>query len=60
MRPIFDAHCHIIDRAYPLIANNGYVPEFFSADDYLTRVTPLGVVGGAVVSGSFRAMTKAT
>ena len=54
MPPIFDAHCHIIDSAYPLIANNGYVPEFFSADDYLTRVTPLGVVGGAVVSGSFQ------
>ena len=54
MPPIFDAHCHIIDSAYPLIANNGYVPEFFSADDYLARVTPLGVVGGAVVSGSFQ------
>ena len=54
MRPIFDAHCHIIDSAYPLIANNGYVPGFFSADDYLARVTPLGVVGGAVVSGSFQ------
>ncbi|MEJ3590481.1 MULTISPECIES: amidohydrolase family protein [Pseudomonas] len=54
MRPIFDAHCHIIDSAYPLIPNNGYVPEFFSVDDYLARATPLGIVGGAVVSGSFQ------
>ena len=54
MPPIFDAHCHIIDRTYPLIPNNGYVPDFFSADDYLARVTPLGIVGGAVVSGSFQ------
>ena len=54
MRPIFDAHCHIIDSAYPLIPNNGYLPGFFSADDYLARATPLGIVGGAVVSGSFQ------
>ena len=54
MPPIFDAHCHIIDSAYPLIANEGYVPDFFSVDDYLARATPLGIVGGAVVSGSFQ------
>ena len=54
MPPIFDAHCHIIDRAYPLIPNNGFVPGFFSADDYLSRTEPLGIVGGAVVSGSFQ------
>lgn len=54
MRQRFDAHCHIIDPAYPLIPNNGYVPEFFSVDDYLARSQPLGIVGGAVVSGSFQ------
>ena len=54
MRPIFDAHCHIIDSAYPLIPNNGYMPEFFSVDDYQERTRPLGIVGGAVVSGSFQ------
>lgn len=54
MRPRFDAHCHIIDPAYPLIPNNGYVPGFFSVDDYLARTQPLGIVGGAVVSGSFQ------
>lgn len=54
MRQLFDAHCHIIDKAYPLIPNNGYVPDFFSVDDYLARTRELGVVGGAVVSGSFQ------
>jgi len=54
MRQLFDAHCHIIDKAYPLIPNNGYVPDFFSVDDYLARTHDLGVVGGAVVSGSFQ------
>ena len=54
MRQLFDAHCHIIDKAYPLIPNNGYVPDFFSVDDYLARTRDLGVVGGAVVSGSFQ------
>ncbi|MFP3515403.1 amidohydrolase family protein [Pseudomonas sp. SIMBA_077] len=54
MRQLFDAHCHIIDKAYPLIANNGYLPDFFSVDDYLARTEALGVAGGAVVSGSFQ------
>lgn len=54
MRPIFDAHCHIIDSAYPLIPNNGYTPEFFSVDDYQKRTHALGIIGGAVVSGSFQ------
>ena len=53
MPAIFDAHCHIIDSAFPLIENNGYVPDFFGVDQYLARVSPLGIIGGAVVSGSF-------
>lgn len=51
---IFDAHLHIIDPAYPLIENQGYLPELFSVQDYLKRVRPLGIQAGAVVSGSFQ------
>ncbi len=51
---IFDAHLHIIDAAYPLIANNGYLPESFGVKDYKARAEPLGVTSGAVVSGSFQ------
>ncbi|KPB50543.1 Uncharacterized protein ALO57_02746 [Pseudomonas coronafaciens pv. oryzae] len=51
---IFDAHCHIIDPRFPLIANNGYLPDSFGVSDYLASVKPLGVQGGAVVSGSFQ------
>ncbi|WP_346654706.1 amidohydrolase family protein, partial [Pseudomonas viridiflava] len=54
MPAIFDAHCHIIDPAYPLQANNGFLPEPFRVSDYLAQVEPLGVRGGAVVSGSFQ------
>lgn len=54
MPAIFDAHCHIIDPAYPLIANNGFVPTFFGVDEYQAQARPLGIVGGAVVSGSFQ------
>ncbi|MFJ4145688.1 amidohydrolase family protein [Pseudomonas sp. NPDC089734] len=54
MQPIFDAHCHIIDPNFPLTANNGYLPEPFGVTDYLAAVSPLGVTGGAVVSGSFQ------
>ncbi|MCD5992609.1 amidohydrolase family protein [Pseudomonas sp. CDFA 602] len=54
MPRIFDAHCHIIDPHFPLQANNGFLPEPFGVEDYLAVVEPLGVVGGAVVSGSFQ------
>lgn len=51
---LFDAHLHIIDPRFPLVANQGYVPDAFTVEDYLERVSSLGVRGGAVVSGSFQ------
>ena len=51
---VFDAHLHIIDHQFPLQQNNGYLPPPFTVADYRSRVTNLGVVGGAVVSGSFQ------
>lgn len=51
---VFDAHFHIVDPAYPLIPNNGYLPDAFTADDYLQRTRHLGITGGTVVSGSFQ------
>jgi predicted TIM-barrel fold metal-dependent hydrolase len=51
---IFDAHLHIIDPAFPLQPNQGYVPPPFTGDDYLAVARPLGITGGAVVSGSFQ------
>lgn len=52
---IFDAHLHVIDPRFPLVANGGYLPAPFTAEDYLKRTGSLGVSGGAVVSGSFQA-----
>jgi predicted TIM-barrel fold metal-dependent hydrolase len=54
-RRLFDSHCHIIDHRFPIVANQGYTPPEFALADYLAKATPLGVVGGAVVSGSFQA-----
>lgn len=51
---LFDAHLHIIDPRFPLSANQGYLPPTFDVADYLDLVRPLGVAGGAVVSGSFQ------
>ena len=51
---MIDAHLHIIDPRFPLTPNQGYLPPAFTVADYLERVRPLGVVGGAVVSGSFQ------
>src|ERR1051325_9264341 len=54
-RRLFDSHCHIIDHRFPIVANQGYTPPNFPLADYLAQVKPLGVVAGAVVSGSFQA-----
>jgi predicted TIM-barrel fold metal-dependent hydrolase len=54
-RRLFDSHCHIIDHRFPIVANQGYTPPNFPLEDYLAKTKPLGVVAGAVVSGSFQA-----
>lgn len=54
-RKLFDSHCHIIDQRFPIVPNQGYTPPNFPLEDYLARVKPLGVVAGAIVSGSFQA-----
>jgi len=50
----FDAHFHIIDKRFPLIANNGYLPENFSCENYLDKTKDTELIGGTVVSGSFQ------
>ena len=50
--PLFDAHLHIIDPRFPLIPNNGFLPEAFTYHDYLTRMVNYNLCGGAIVSGS--------
>ncbi|MEO6942074.1 MAG: amidohydrolase family protein [Terrimesophilobacter sp.] len=52
--PVFDSHFHIIDNRFPLVSNGGYVPDEFTALDYLGRAAELGITGGVVVSGSFQ------
>lgn len=54
--PVFDAHFHVIDRRFPLVPNNGYLPDDFNARDYLARMRGYRLVGGAVVAGSFQGM----
>jgi predicted TIM-barrel fold metal-dependent hydrolase len=56
---LFDAHLHIIDPRFPLVPSQGWLPDPFTVDDYRTRVADLGVVGGAVVSGSFQGFDQA-
>lgn len=51
---IFDAHLHIIDNRFPLVANHGYLPDAFTCDDYIDRMKSYNLAGGAVVSGSFQ------
>jgi len=56
--PVFDSHFHIIDQRFPLVPNDGYLPEDFTCADYLARTGNLKLAGGAVVSGSFQALDQ--
>lgn len=51
---IFDSHLHIVDPAFALRGNAGFIPAHFTVDDYRARTAGLAIVGGAVVAGSFQ------
>jgi len=51
---IFDSHFHIINPKFPLVENNGYLPPGFTSENYQKKVMDLGIVGGAIISGSFQ------
>ena len=50
---IFDSHFHIIDQRYPLQSNNGFLPDNFLTEVYLSTMQHENLIGGTVVSGSF-------
>jgi predicted TIM-barrel fold metal-dependent hydrolase len=54
----FDCHFHIIDKNFPVVANQGFMPDAFTGEDYLARVKEVDLCGGAVVSGSFQAFDQ--
>lgn len=51
---MFDAHVHIFDPRFPLVENEGYLPDLFTIADYRKRMARFDISGGAVVSGSFQ------
>lgn len=55
---LFDAHFHIIDPAFPLVANQGFLPAAFRVEDYRHAVSAFEIAGGAVVSASFQAFDQ--
>lgn len=50
----FDSHLHIIDPRFPLRENQGYLPDPFTVEDYQSELAGHGLLGGAIVSGSFQ------
>jgi len=55
---VFDSHFHIIDKRFPLVLNQGYLPDNFSVQDYQKRTRDYDITGGAIVSGSFQAFDQ--
>jgi predicted TIM-barrel fold metal-dependent hydrolase len=54
----FDCHFHIIDKNFPVVPNQGFMPDAFTSEDYLDRLKTIDLCGGAVVSGSFQAFDQ--
>jgi predicted TIM-barrel fold metal-dependent hydrolase len=54
----FDCHFHIIDKNFPVVPNQGFMPDAFSSEDYLERSKDVDLCGGAIVSGSFQAFDQ--
>lgn len=54
----FDCHFHIIDKKFPVVANQGFMPDAFTAEDYQARTKGIDLCGGAVVSGSFQELDQ--
>ena len=54
----FDCHFHIIDKNFPVVPNQGFMPDGFTSEDYLDRLKAVDLCGGAVVSGSFQAFDQ--
>jgi predicted TIM-barrel fold metal-dependent hydrolase len=54
VQSVFDSHFHVVDPRFPLIPNDGYLPDAFDVQAYLHATNGLDVTGGAVVSGSFQ------
>jgi predicted TIM-barrel fold metal-dependent hydrolase len=54
----FDCHFHIIDKNFPVVPNQGFMPDSFTSGDYLNRLKAVDLCGGAVVSGSFQAFDQ--
>ena len=54
----FDCHFHIIDKNFPIVPNQGFMPDAFTSADYLERLKAVDLCGGAVVSGSFQAFDQ--
>ncbi len=52
--PLFDSHFHIIDKRFPISENNGFIPDAFTAQQYLDRMSEYQLLGGAIISGSFQ------
>jgi len=55
---LFDAHFHVIDPRFPLVPNQGYLPDRYTINDYRERLEGYELCGGAVISGSFQAFDQ--
>lgn len=55
---LFDSHFHIIDKRFPLVENQGFLPDYFSCVDYLERLSDYSLSGGTIVSGSFQGLDQ--
>lgn len=52
---LFDAHFHIVDPRFPLVANAGYLPDTFTVAETLreiVRINPRALIFGTDLPGT--------
>lgn len=57
MQRIFDSHVHIIDPQFELVENNGFLPDHYTVEKYLSELKELGLEASGV--RLFRGPSKA-
>ncbi|MBT8047277.1 MAG: amidohydrolase family protein [Xanthomonadales bacterium] len=55
---LFDAHFHVIDPRFPLVPNQGFIPERYTLNDYRDQMAAYDLRGGAIISASFQAFDQ--
>jgi predicted TIM-barrel fold metal-dependent hydrolase len=54
----FDCHFHIIDKNFPVVPNQGFMPDAFTSEDYLERLKAVDLAAARWCPALFQAFDQ--